>query len=253
MREPDNGPAHPEDARAIGAPSPGPAAQLLAAAIGLAPVAGVLVFMRATRDRPFDTDDLLVYPLLFGGGTIVLITLLLRLVCRERLRDLQRSTSTWAGDVGWGLALFAVFAGLAVIQQFTLNRWFPRPAAPEIVGLIRELSERPLLMAVWLGPVVWIGVAAFEELARVFLLSRLWHVWPRPAARWGAVVFAAVLFGLAHAYQGIAGVIGTGALGFVGGWFYLARGRVWPLIISHALYDSAWIVFGVLMIRAETG
>ncbi len=106
-------------------------------------------------------------------------------------------------------------------------------------------------MALWIGPVVWIGVAAVEELARVFLLSRLWIVWPGTAARWGAVVVSALLFGLAHAYQGPAGVIGTAFLGFIAAWFYLVRGRVWPLIISHALYDSAWIVFGVVMIRRD--
>ena len=44
-------------------------------------------------------------------------------------------------------------------------------------------------------------------------------------------------------------MISTGLMGFIAAWFYLAVGRVWPLIISHALYDSAWIIFGVTMIR----
>jgi membrane protease YdiL (CAAX protease family) len=228
---------------------PGALAQLAAAAIGLAPVAVLVIFMRLTRDQPFEARDLLVYPLVFGGGTIVLITLLQRLVCGERLRHLNLSSSAWWGDVLWGLVLFAVFAVLAVVQRFTVAQWFPREPAPEIANLIAEMSESPLLMALWLGPVVWMGVAAFEELARVFLLSRLWLVWPSRASRWRAVVLTAVLFGLAHMYQGTAGVIATAIMGFIAGWFYLARGRVWPLIISHALYDSAWIIFGVAMIR----
>ncbi len=228
---------------------PGRFVQLLAATIGLAPVATVLVWMRLRQDEPFTVQDLMVYPLVFGGGTIILIALLLRFLCREPLGALNQGPGSWRSDVLGGLGLFGVFALLAVIQQFTVARWFPQEPAPEIGNLIAEMSESPLLMAVWLGPVVWIGVAAFEELARVFLLTRLWMTWPSIGARWAAVVASAVLFGLAHAYQGAAGVISTGLMGFIAACFYMARGRIWPLIISHALYDSGWIIFGVVMIR----
>ncbi len=227
------------------------APQLTAAAIGLGPVIAVLIWMRLRQGEPFEARDLFVYPLVFGGGTIVLIAVLLRFMCGERLQALNLRPAAWWRDLLWGFGLLAVFVVLAVVQQFTVAQWFPRAPAPELRDLVLEISESPVLLAVWLGPVVWIGVAVFEELARVFLLSRLWIVWPGPAARWGAVGVSALLFGLAHAYQGPAGVVSTGLMGFIAAWFYLVRGRVWPLIISHALYDSAWIVFGVVMIRRE--
>jgi len=228
---------------------PGRFVQLLAAVIGVAPVATVLIWMRLRQDEPFTAGDVIVYPLVFGGGTIVLIAVLVRFLCRERLGAMNAGRGSWRADILWGVCLFGVFAVLAVLQQFTVARWFPQEPAPEIRDLIVEMSESPLLMAVWLGPVVWIGVAAFEEVARVFLLSRLWLVWPTTTARWAAAVVSAVLFGLAHAYQGPAAVISTGLMGLIAAWFYMAAGRVWPLIISHALYDSAWIIFGVTMIR----
>ena len=223
--------------------------QLAAAAIGLGPVVAVLIWMRLRQGEPFDARDLFVYPLVFGGGTIVLITALLRFMCGERLAALNLRPAAWWVDLLWGLGLLAVFVVLAVVGQFTISRWFPRDPAPELRDLVAEISDNPLLLALWLGPVVWIGVALFEELSRVFLLSRLWLVWPGTAARRAAVVASSLLFGLAHAYQGPAGVISTGVMGLIAGWFYLIRGRVWPLIISHALYDSAWIIFGVVMTR----
>jgi membrane protease YdiL (CAAX protease family) len=57
------------------------------------------------------------------------------------------------------------------------------------------------------------------------------------------------MFGLVHIYQGIAGIIGTGLLGLIAGSFYIKYGRVWPLIISHALYDSVQIILALIMIR----
>ena len=54
-----------------------------------------------------------------------------------------------------------------------------------------------------------------------------------------AAILQAVIFGLAHAYQGPVGVIKTGAIGLVFGLAYLAVGRnLWPLIIAHGLIDS---------------
>ena len=226
-----------------------PARQLGAVAIAVVPLAALLVWMRTTRDQPMEAWHLMVYPMVFGGGAIVLILGLLALLCRQRPGELNLQKATVSRDLLHGLALFAGFAVLAVVQQFTVARWFPQQPAPEIASLVEEMSRSPLMMALWLGPVVWIGVACFEELIRVFVLSRLWLVWPGPAARWTAVVASAVLFGAAHIYQGTAGFISTGIMGFIAGWYYLSAGRVWPLIISHALYDSAWIAFGVIMIR----
>ena len=106
-----------------------------------------------------------------------------------------------------------------------------------IIGLI----EHPWLRLLWFGPVLWIGVAAFEEVLRVFVLTRLSALWPGGAGRWGAVILSTALAGMTHAYQGPAGIISTGLMGLIAALFYLRRGRIWPLIVSHALYD-AWSV-----------
>jgi len=97
---------------------------------------------------------------------------------------------------------------------------------------------------------VWIGVAAFEELTRVFLISRLLRVWPSLSGKIVAVILASLLFGVAHLYQGPAGMVSTGVLSLFAGVYYVHWGRVMPLIIAHALFDSFGIGMALVMMRS---
>ncbi|WP_214794895.1 MULTISPECIES: CPBP family intramembrane glutamic endopeptidase [unclassified Exiguobacterium] len=45
------------------------------------------------------------------------------------------------------------------------------------------------------------------------------------------------LFGMAHAYQGIKGVVTTGIVGFGLGLLYLGIGVLWPVMVLHVLLD----------------
>jgi membrane protease YdiL (CAAX protease family) len=222
---------------------------VLALLVGILPLYLFAFLFQVLRERDLELIELLVYPLVFGGGWMVVILLLHRFICLESLGTLQRMPGTLSKDIAHGLLLTLLFIVVAILQQVTVARWFPSEPAPEIRTIMTGLNERPWLLAVWLGPVVWIGVAAFEEIARVFLLSRLWHLWKKPTGAWTAIVLSAVLFGMVHIYQGWLGVISTGLLGLIGAWYYYSLGRLWPLIISHALYDSAWIVVGVIIAR----
>jgi hypothetical protein len=108
-----------------------PIAQILAVIVVYVPLY-VFALWTHLSGRTLTLKELFLYPLLFGGGGVVLVLLMLRFVCGERLAGIQRKP-------GSGIA------------------------------------HNPLLIAIWLGPVVWIGVA-FEELTRVFMLNRLWKV-----------------------------------------------------------------------------
>jgi len=75
-----------------------------------------------------------------------------------------------------------------------------------------------------------------EILYRGFLIRYLsngpWH-----AGVWIAFAVASVSFGLAHGYQGLAGIIGTGVLGAVMGVIFFATGSLWLPIALHAIID----------------
>ncbi len=92
--------------------------------------------------------------------------------------------------------------------------------------------------------IVWGSAAIGEELlARGFLLNRFEIVFKNVQKPWLlAAVAQAVLFGLAHFYQGPSGIIITGIVGFVLALTYQFTGRnlIAP-IIAHGLIDTVSI------------
>ena len=97
------------------------------------------------------------------------------------------------------------------------------------------------------GPGLLIGAGIYEELTRIFLLSRLWNLWNSRVWRWVTVILSAVLFGLMHLYQGPAGVVSTGISGLILAVYYLKFGRILPMIIAHYLHDAVQFIAAYLM------
>ncbi|KAA0548781.1 CPBP family intramembrane metalloprotease [Bacillus sp. BGMRC 2118] len=77
-----------------------------------------------------------------------------------------------------------------------------------------------------------------EIIYRGFLIFAILYFYPT-ISMWFVLVIAALVFGLAHTYQGITGVIRTGLIGFVFGAIYIAFGSIIPLILLHFLIDLA--------------
>ena len=75
-----------------------------------------------------------------------------------------------------------------------------------------------------------------EIIYRGFLIFAFSYLFPDMSI-WAAIVLASVLFGLAHSYQGLKGVIKTMVVGI---WFSILAiglGSIVPLIILHFLID----------------
>ena len=198
--------------------------------------------------RAISVAELMLYPLLIGGAGVALILLLIRCLFREQISDLNRRSGRWFTDVLSGLLLCTVSFAVMIAHASLIAPLLPQRSGPPphaVETLFRALAEDPRLLILWLGPVVWLGVAAFEELSRIFLLDRLWRLWPGPASRMGVIAFSSILWGLVHFYQGISSVVGVSLLGLVYALYYLRFGRVWPLIIAHALFDSLQILQAV--------
>jgi hypothetical protein len=224
--------------------------QVLAILLGVAPTYVMTIMSHLTRDEPLALRDIFLYTTALAGIMIVVIFLLLRYLCGERIRDLNLKPGKWWKDVVGGVVLGAITLGLHMLLQGPLNRMFPREPVSGLGDFFNGLAENVWLLVLFVGPILWIGVAGFEELTRIFLLSRLWKIWSADAWRWSAVLLSAVLFGLVHLYQGTAGIVDTGIHGLVLAAYYLVFGRAWPLIISHYLHDAIQIVLLVILIRS---
>ena len=83
----------------------------------------------------------------------------------------------------------------------------------------------------------------------MYLLSRLWKVWPSTAGKLLAIVISAGLFGLIHLYQGPVHVVWATIFGLIMAFYYLRFGRVVPLILAHYVTNALQAVAAALMAR----
>lgn len=143
------------------------------------------------------------------------------------------------------LLLWSVFGAiaLAALQWLNLRRMGRMTgAAPE---LMRKLSERllphkPIEAAPYAALAVTAGVC--EELVyRGFVMAALARA---GLPVWAVLVVSSVLFGLAHAYQGRSGILGTTLMGLVFGMARMATTSLIPPMIWHAAVDLAAGVAG---------
>ncbi|HEY9476397.1 MAG TPA: GNAT family N-acetyltransferase, partial [Mycobacteriales bacterium] len=115
---------------------------------------------------------------------------------------------------------------------------------PRIVALLpRTTRERQVF--VWLA--LTAGVCE-EVLYRGFLLAVVAALAPglRP---WGSVAVAGLAFGVAHAYQGAAGVVATGILGGCLTILYLGSGSLLLPVLYHVLVDLRVLVLSTVRSR----
>jgi uncharacterized protein len=127
---------------------------------------------------------------------------------------------------------------LSVLQWLNLRR-MSRPGArvPEILRALsqRILPQSPLEAAVFMALAITAGICE-EFLYRGFAIAVLSRA-SLPA--WVVVGASAILFGLAHLYQGKGGLLGTTILGILFGMTRVSYGGLTPLILWHASIDIA--------------
>jgi membrane protease YdiL (CAAX protease family) len=112
------------------------------------------------------------------------------------------------------------------------------------VSLFRPLVGDEQRLAFWLA-ISWTLAAFMEEMVyRGWLVARVAELARFTRAGWLAgVLVTSLLFGGAHLYQGLSGVLATGLSGFIFGLAYLASGRnLWAPILAHGLMDTIGFV-----------
>jgi membrane protease YdiL (CAAX protease family) len=139
----------------------------------------------------------------------------------------------WRPDVlgGIGLATLIGVPGLALYQ---IARILGVNASVEPAELNDTWWRIPMLLLLALGN-AW----AEEVIVVGFLLTRLNQL---RVNRWKALVISSALRGAYHLYQGFGAGLGNFAMGLVFGYAYQRTGRLWPLIIAHALIDAVAFV-----------
>lgn len=122
--------------------------------------------------------------------------------------------------------------------------------APLVINLTKKpinTSQFDLLrgnvpaLIIGLG-IVWTLAAFGEEMVfRGYIMHTLARPFKHKSLGWViAVVMTSILFGLGHSYQGMTGIILTGAVGMIYALAFFASGKnLWVPILIHGLYDTS--------------
>jgi len=150
-----------------------------------------------------------------------------------------------------GAVIYSIVLGGIMMLSNPIHSMFPSEPQSGSEPFFSEIVQNPWLFALVMGPVLIIGAGVFEELTRVFLLTRLWNISSNKVWKWMAVILSAVLFGLNHIYQGPAGVIMTGISGLIMAIYYLFFGRIAAMITAHYLHDALQLAIIYIMANAS--
>jgi membrane protease YdiL (CAAX protease family) len=216
--------------------------QLLAVVAGVLPLYSSLIVYQLRRDQAFSIQGFIFYLAVISPLAIVIVFLLLRFLCGENHRCLNLRPGKLSSDLLATLILSLVILVANVVSNYLLSGLFPDSASgTSIRDLFVEVAGNPGLLVLFVGPLIFLG-AASEELIRVFLLSRLWKVWPSTTGKLAAVIISACLFGLIHLYRGPVHVAWTAIFGLITALYYLRFGRVVPLILAHYVTNALQVI-----------
>ena len=149
----------------------------------------------------------------------------------------------WRYDLVGGLGLAALI-GLPGLGLYLVAR---------SLGLAAEVVPAEIGLSWWRIPVLVAAAIAnawAEEIVVVgYLLTRLEQLRVRPGL---ALAASAALRGLYHLYQGAVAGLGNLVMGLVFGYAWRRTGRLWPLIIGHAVIDVVAFV-GYALLAGRLG
>ena len=207
---------------------------------------GIMIWMRTQQTTGFSSLEMITYPFLFGGSSILILLLLKKYFLKEKLKDFNAGEGNWSTDIAWGLGLTLIYFILFFLERMTLSKVLESHSNLELLNLMLDMRERPLLLIIWFGPVLWIGVAFYEELIRVFILTSMWK-WSEHIVWVSTVILcSAVLVGLVHWSQGPYGMVTLGIKSLVSGFYFYKKRRLMPLVYAHVLYDGLQV--GMLLL-----
>ena len=198
----------------------------------------LMVWLRLHQSSVFAVAELIMYPLLFGGVSIAVILALKTYFLREKLQEFNTRKGTWLSDVAWGLILVLIYFMLFFIERPLLSGLLHSTPNIELLNLMLEMRANPFLLVLWFGPVLWIGIALYEELIRVFLLTSLWKFSRTLSWAIAVILFTSFLIGLVHLQQGSYGAVTIGIKSIVSCTYFFKKRRLMPLVYAHVLYDG---------------
>lgn len=174
-------------------------------------------------------------------------------ICTSRLNYLTLiDLGEQAGNAFRTLVVCGILAAI-VFLLMGAQKIQKKKATPEQVGKALE-GVRRLLPRTSTERKVWVLVSISAGLCEEFLY-RGWLLSLFSAALgsvWLGLLISSIIFGLAHAYQGRSGIIGTGMLGAIFGIVFIVSGSLIPGQLLHTAMDlNNGLAWGKVAKRTE--
>ena len=180
----------------------------------------------ATRSSPPITNDALIHTIVYE--LVVMSLLIPFLVARGWTPARLGLRPTWR-DSAWGLILLVAFYAIYFVVWLLLSY-----AWPQVVAGIAHTQLHA-------GPFEWSTMIAisivnpmFEEL---FVCGYVITALKERLGTTTAVNVSAGIRVFYHFYQGALGVVGVTPAALLFGYWFARTGRLWPLIVAHAIQD----------------
>jgi len=221
---------------------------LLAAVAAVAPLYAGLIAYQLRERQPVSLQGFIFYLAVISPLALVFALLLLRFLCGESPRQLNRKPGKLTRDLLAALVLCPVIIVANVVSQGLFSALLPN-AAPDtsVRDLFMELARNRGLLVLFVVLLIPAGAAA-EEVTRMVFLGRVWKVWSSASGRLLAVVISAGLFGLIHSYQGPVHIAWASVFGLIAALYYLRFGRAVPLILAHYLTNALQVIVFALRV-----
>lgn len=163
----------------------------------------------------------------------------------DEFADLAADIRSILGSSGLGAGFLAgaagaIIAGVLLGVMFRKRQLQQEGAGEILLGDIEPLLSRNAAERRW-ATVLAINAGFSEELFfRLFLPLLIVEATGNAVL---AFIVAAILFGIAHLYQGWVGMVATAGVGAVMTAIYLATGTIWAPVLVHATIDFSGLVF----------
>jgi hypothetical protein len=144
----------------------------------------------------------------------------------------------WLQTIAIGVVVGALLETFALlVTQPVLTKFFGRQPDLELFRMLTGNLRMTALFIVLAWALAGLGEEMFW---RGYLMNRVADLLGRKTASWiVSLIVVSFVFGWAHSYQGLTGIVEEGFAGLLLGLIYLGTGRnLWVPIIAHGVADT---------------
>jgi membrane protease YdiL (CAAX protease family) len=191
---------------------------------------------------------LLALPMLSAIINILYIILVIIIIVVSRYLRKEKWTDYGFKPVKVKMLMLA--AGIGIVFAFTDN-YLLEPLVNSLTGTTPDLStfeniKGNIVQLFVLLAIGWVVGGFFEEFFfRGYLLNRINSWITNPViGKWAGMLATSIAFAVAHAYQGIGGIITTFYFSVIMVLlYYYFKKNVWYVILVHGFYDTVGILY----------